>query len=871
MRIIQIRIENFGQFHDFTWDFHPGLNVIEKPNGWGKTTMAAFIKAMFYGLEATRKRTVVDQRRRYQPWQGGKYGGFATFAIANKTYRVTRFFGKTSKDDTFVLEDLDKNRPSDDYSENLGLNLWGVDRDSFEKTAFVSLQKNKLLNDLIATRLAEIDNPAADLDESTQALALLEKQSTRLLSKRGDKGIIIDLQTELNQAKSKWLEAKQASEKLAANTDEQKARQNNIAQLDRELEQISRRQKELLLYQKKREWTQLENQQRKIQTEYQNLQEFFQNASGGPAQIAADLKAIESLLKDYQRGVDLGVEYALTKSQQDQLHQLAEMFHAGVPDEPTIAVVEDQAQKIKELLIQIQVNQLEPGLQKRLNQLQAKYQDANLSVAKCAAYLEACIKVQEIQARLASKQAQAKPGAPGSKRPGKTRQLLLGLMAMAVGLALVVANWKPGWALALIGAIIGVGALKNKHSLKKAADKEASPETTELEALKKEYATVYQAHQPGCPVPPGQELLYFNQLYHEVSEYEALKEKLSSHQGQIASYQKELAHISDNMERFFQEYNVQVKDRDYFDALNRLKQATRDYASLQSQVAKLEGALLGQRTAQAALVERFGQYYEILPGSGVDYDWAKLHHSLKEAGDDYKRAAESWAKILEAIGAFKRANDLEPLRRLPVFTGDLKELNESLEQDKKALDLNRQEQATILATLRQHQDQLQAVSDSFDDWHGQIISLNDQLNKARKRHELLGVASDLLQQARDNLAARYTAKMNQAFKKYLGLLQGHDSTLYQVDINLDVKYFQAGQYHESERLSKGIQDLVQICLRLALVEAVFQEKEKPLLILDDPFVNLDALRLDKAKDLVKAIGDEYQLVYFTCHHSRNGF
>ena len=39
-------------------------------------------------------------------------------------------------------------------------------------------------------------------------------------------------------------------------------------------------------------------------------------------------------------------------------------------------------------------------------------------------------------------------------------------------------------------------------------------------------------------------------------------------------------------------------------------------------------------------------------------------------------------------------------------------------------------------------------------------------------------------------------------------------------------------------LSAGKQDLVGICMRMALVEAMYKE-EKPFLIFDDPFVNLD--------------------------------
>ena len=76
-----------------------------------------------------------------------------------------------------------------------------------------------------------------------------------------------------------------------------------------------------------------------------------------------------------------------------------------------------------------------------------------------------------------------------------------------------------------------------------------------------------------------------------------------------------------------------------------------------------------------------------------------------------------------------------------------------------------------------------------------------------------------------------------------------------------------GEGYEIGYLSKGYQDLVNICLRLSLVESIFK-KEKPILILDDPFVNLDKTKLLKAKKMLEEISKEYQVLYLVCHESR---
>ena len=62
-------------------------------------------------------------------------------------------------------------------------------------------------------------------------------------------------------------------------------------------------------------------------------------------------------------------------------------------------------------------------------------------------------------------------------------------------------------------------------------------------------------------------------------------------------------------------------------------------------------------------------------------------------------------------------------------------------------------------------------------------------------------------------------------------------------------------------------DFIDICLRFALIDVMYEE-EKPFIVLDDPFVNLDEAKIKKAVMLLKEISNSYQIIYFTCHESR---
>ena len=137
MRILRLHIENFGKLHDFDMEFQKGVHIFRAENGWGKSTLAAFIKAVFYGLPVTARRSLKENdRKRCLPWQGGVFGGSMEFLAGEKAYRAERFFGRKDREDTFALYDLCTGLLSSDYSGVLGEELFHVDRAAYERSSF---------------------------------------------------------------------------------------------------------------------------------------------------------------------------------------------------------------------------------------------------------------------------------------------------------------------------------------------------------------------------------------------------------------------------------------------------------------------------------------------------------------------------------------------------------------------------------------------------------------------------------------------------------------------------------------------------------------------------------------------------------------
>ena len=51
MKLLACHVENFGKLSNLDMTFNDGINIINQPNGWGKSTLTAFFRAMLYGFD----------------------------------------------------------------------------------------------------------------------------------------------------------------------------------------------------------------------------------------------------------------------------------------------------------------------------------------------------------------------------------------------------------------------------------------------------------------------------------------------------------------------------------------------------------------------------------------------------------------------------------------------------------------------------------------------------------------------------------------------------------------------------------------------------------------------------------------------------
>ena len=246
MKILSLNVVSFGKLKNFVYDFDEQINVVYKDNSFGKTTLSAFITAMFYGLSASTKTSLLENPlRRYAPWQTtDKFGGTLTFEFNGNQYRIERFFGKTNRDETLTVIDLASNKATDAFRGGVGEKVFGLDEISFTKSIFVPQESVTVTaTDTFTAKL----NSLVQGENCDKALKALREKAKLLKLERGSGGEIYYDEQQRAQLKArldagcetynKITNLKSTRDSLIANLESEN---QQLKQVDEEIAQIEK-------------------------------------------------------------------------------------------------------------------------------------------------------------------------------------------------------------------------------------------------------------------------------------------------------------------------------------------------------------------------------------------------------------------------------------------------------------------------------------------------------------------------------------------------------------------------------------------------------------------------------------------------------
>lgn len=160
MRIIEMTA-TFGCLNKATLRPGADFTLVTADNESGKSTWAAFLRAMLYGFPARdrNKEGYLAEKNRYQPWSGAPMEGSLTLEWQGRSLTLRRGPRGTTPWGSFSAVWTASAQPVEGLTaENCGETLLGVSREVFERTAFVGQGEISL-------------SPSADLEKRVAALA----------------------------------------------------------------------------------------------------------------------------------------------------------------------------------------------------------------------------------------------------------------------------------------------------------------------------------------------------------------------------------------------------------------------------------------------------------------------------------------------------------------------------------------------------------------------------------------------------------------------------------------------------------------------------------------------------------------------------
>ncbi|MBO4375265.1 MAG: AAA family ATPase [Lachnospiraceae bacterium] len=770
MKLISLQIDNFGTLKDYKCLFHDGINTIVHENGWGKSTLASFIRIMFFGFDNEGKRSELEnERKRFQPWQGGGYGGMLVFEAKGKTYRIERTFNE-KKESTFELYDAKTNLKSSDYTEKIGEELFGIDSDSFERTVFIGQQDCETkATSAINAKIGNVDD-IDDMGRFSIVQEKLKKEADSLTPYRKT-GAIARLKDDLASREVR----------IAAKASHEEHREEILDQIKRlgllqeenkkKLKSIREEMKEVSLqkdrFRLRREYEGLMEEAKKAREKKEEIMRSFpgevpqEDVLGEMVKKATDLAGLDRSMRDLR----------LSEDERKEEERIYDTYVNGFPED----------EEISRLLA------LCAESANRKNVLPSK--KANLKL------------MQEMK----------KKERLDEKRRNTVR-VIAGILFFVIAAAAFVLGFSKNLPALAAYAVAGVAALAGAMSL------------LSMKKIKR----------------------------------------------QMDETAIELAKSIDDDERFIQK--TEETAREFLDSLGE-KGEVKDIAAFlegvkedsrkQRELSKKREGLDGTVKEREMMVKEINDF---LSGYGekesVDPSGGLLR--LKDRMNDLKNAADREKEADEKLAVFLKDHDgADSFEDAAEPEKDLNELDEEFS-------IISDEVAKEEENLRKYEEELDGCNEVLEDIAAdeeEIENLKEKAAELQYRYDIISDTREYLEKAKASFTGRYMEPVKRAFDKYYSVLSPDDGREYELDANLGISVRNRGVSRDTGLLSGGYRDLVGLCRRMAMIEAMYEE-ERPFLILDDPFVNLDNDRVKGGINLLKRISEPYQIIYFTCHDSR---
>lgn len=845
MKLLKCHIVGFGNWKNQTIDFQDGLTSVCEKNGFGKSSLASFIRAMFYGLERVTKAN--NERKRALPFDGSPCGGSLDFEWQGNQYSIERsFIGKTPKDDTLIC--YKNGIETKELGEIPGNVVFGLDLDSFNRTIFISptdleISSSETLNAKMS-HFVEGSSDGCDFSSVKESLEELKKKY-KPQKNAETKGLLAIETSKINDLEMQ--ETNLSNMKAAM-----PAKYEKLQELDKNISINQEKNKKAVSHNALiKSWENYDREKEKIEEKEKEIQQLKEKYPLGMISLAEET-SMKGLLEQYKLDGNSYANLKLSIAEKDEYDNLKLRFEEDVPTPSFLNKLQELVlaysnEKSKEpLKLSLEESSLIrlfdgrkvnlEGLEKRM----ATYRSLKKEYDKEPDQISVPIEQKKISL----------------KTPlilGLSLFILFSIVTILLGIFI-----HPGcyslFALSVASLLIPVvyyfnekkkrAAMPTSENQPNLRKKEMGENLTELKinlsSTFKAFAVDENELEGSFALFKAKYDSYLKTLQHEKDLNQANEENRLSYLAKEKTLQE-----------YFSRYHY--KGNDYANLLMNLSSDAKKYLSyvqkekqIEEQRKELENKIHEEGEKIKELVQKYNMgdpnsYLNQLP---ID------RNALQNKENELRKQKEDLALFKEKEHLIERPSSLEGI--------DLNALSKELEKainDRQTLSSQIEEDERNISSL---EDEVSSLSEE-----------KDNLIKLKKDYEIVLKTLKALTDAEESLKRRYISPVENQFKKYSQSLENALGEEIEMDTDFNVSFIRDGKRSGAEYLSSGEMTLCALAYRLAITDNIFEGKEKPFLILDDIFADLDETHIHMAKKFMESLSQNEQILYFTCHSSRD--
>ena len=402
--------------------------------------------------------------------------------------------------------------------------------------------------------------------------------------------------------------------------------------------------------------------------------------------------------------------------------------------------------------------------------------------------------------------------------------------------------------------------LKRRSNLQEIRDRLENDIENLIQELKTAFAKYYQ-------IDDNKEFSdILSQLKSDVQTFDTLKQKYNRTKSIREEAENKKSELSESIEYILKKYNTYSENDNYNDSIENLRNNFYAYQNAVKNVVAFKNRkeeLERQKVKAKEGLEYFAKEY------GLDITVSE--EVLSKISDDiinYEKQIQENVELLKKLEDFKSQHP-EYKDGLPKEDGESEELPSTeilIEEEKHAKEKLRVTDEELQTARNKRKDLLNKV-EQIPDMEDQLNRLKTEKKNAENSRDILDNTLRLLETAKDNLSNQYVGGVEQNFTNYIQKLLGNGFDNTMIDHDLKIHVDEKGEAREIGYFSAGTVDCMLICMRLALIDSLFKQ-EKPFIILDDPFVNLDDAHTSYALEMLKKIARDKQIIYMVCNSSR---